>query len=161
MFGLINWHHRRYCPKGFRPPRIVRRRYEWTYLYAAVEPTTGESFCSYMPGMDGRCLEGFLEHLAEAYADYHLLLVMDNAPSHLSKEIVHPQNISLLNLPAYSPELKPGREMVSGVSACAIQQGVRERAVGSGGAYRCARSLLARSRSLATAHRLLVVGGGC
>src|SRR5215218_6799196 len=22
-FGLINWHRRRYCPKGFRPPYIV------------------------------------------------------------------------------------------------------------------------------------------
>lgn len=66
-FGLINWHRRRYCPKGFRPPCLVRRRYEWTYLYAAVEPATGESFCSYLPGMDGRCLETFLEHLGEAY----------------------------------------------------------------------------------------------
>jgi hypothetical protein len=44
-FGLINWHRRRYCPMGFRPPYIVKRSYEWTYLYAAVEPTTGESFC--------------------------------------------------------------------------------------------------------------------
>ena len=24
-FGLINWHRRRYCPKGFRPPYIVKR----------------------------------------------------------------------------------------------------------------------------------------
>jgi transposase len=106
-FGLINWHHRRYCPKGFRPPRIVRRRYEWTYLYAAVEPTTGESFCSYMPGMDGRSLESFLKALSEAYAEYHLVLVMDNAPSHTSKEISHPPNVSFLKLPAYSPELNP------------------------------------------------------
>lgn len=45
-----------------------------------MEPTSGESFCSYMPGMDGRCLESFLEHLAEAYADYHLLLIMDQRP---------------------------------------------------------------------------------
>ena len=44
-FGLINWHRRRYCPKGFRPPYVVRRSYEWTYLYAAMEPATGESFC--------------------------------------------------------------------------------------------------------------------
>lgn len=106
-FGLINWHHRRYCPKGFRPPYVVRRRYEWTYLYAAVEPMSGESFCSYMPGIDGRCFETFLEYLGEAYHDHHLVLVLDNAPSHLSKEIVHPENISLLNLPAYSPELNP------------------------------------------------------
>ena len=26
-FGLINWHRRRYCPPGFRPPYIVRRSY--------------------------------------------------------------------------------------------------------------------------------------
>ena len=48
-FGLINWHRRRYCPRSFRPPYIVRRSYRWTYLYAAVEPTTGESFCLYLP----------------------------------------------------------------------------------------------------------------
>ncbi len=52
-FGLISWHRRRYCPTGFRPPYIVKRSYKWTYLYAAaVEPTTGESFCLYLPGMD-------------------------------------------------------------------------------------------------------------
>jgi transposase len=109
-FGLINWHGRRYCPKGFRPPWIVRRRYEWTYLYAtAVDPSTGESFSLYLPGMDGRCLEAFLKHLGEAYGDHHLVLdVLDNAPSHLSKEIAYPENVSLLNLPAYySPELNP------------------------------------------------------
>ena len=65
--GLINWHRRRYCPKGFRPPYIVRRAYQWTYLYAAVEPTTGESFCMYLPGMDDGCLEVFLDELSKAY----------------------------------------------------------------------------------------------
>lgn len=48
-FGLINWHQRRYCPEGFRPPYIVHRRYEWSYLYAAVDPATGESVCAYLP----------------------------------------------------------------------------------------------------------------
>ena len=58
--------------------------------------------------MDGRCLETFLEHLGEAYQDHHLVLVLDNAPSHLSKRITHPENVSLVNLPAYSsPELNP------------------------------------------------------
>jgi hypothetical protein len=23
-FGLINWHRRRYCPMGFRPPYVVK-----------------------------------------------------------------------------------------------------------------------------------------
>jgi hypothetical protein len=106
-FGLINWHRRRYCPKGFRPPYAVSRAYEWTYLYAALDPSSGEGFCAYMPGMDGGCLEAFLKHLGEAYAEHHLLVVLDGAPSHRSKEIAYPQNVSLLRLPRYSPELNP------------------------------------------------------
>ena len=106
-FGLINWHRRRYCPKGFRPPYIVRRTYEWTYLYAALEPTTGESFCLYLPGMDSGCLQSFLEGFSEAYPENHLLLVLDGAPSHRSEEIVCPDNVDFLRLPAYSPELDP------------------------------------------------------
>ncbi len=104
---MINWHKRRYCPEGFRPPYIVRRAYKWTYLYAAVDPTTGESFSLYLPGMDGSCLEAFLKHLSEAYSDYRLVVVLDGAPRHRSAEIALPENVSLLRLPTYSPELNP------------------------------------------------------
>ena len=106
-FGLINWHRRRYCPRGFRPPYIVRRKYKWTYLYAAVEPTTGESYCMYLPGMDDGCLEIFLDGLSKTYPEHHLLIVLDGAPSHRSEQIDYPQNISFLKLPPYSPELDP------------------------------------------------------
>ncbi len=104
---MINWHTRRYCPKGFRPPYIIRRAYEWTYLYAAVDPTTGESFCVYLPGMDSPCFQAFLERLGEAYADHHLVVALDGAPSHTSGQITLPENVSLLALPPYSPELNP------------------------------------------------------
>ena len=106
-FGLINWRRRRYCPVGFRPPYVVRRRYEWLWLYAAVEPETGESFCSYMSHVDGECLEAFLRELGGAYPENHLVLVMDSAPSHRSNSLTLPQNITLLKLPSYSPELNP------------------------------------------------------
>jgi transposase len=49
----------------------------------------------------------FLEELSKAYSEHHLLIVLDNAPSHTSKQIGHPENVSLLPLPAYSPELNP------------------------------------------------------
>ena len=61
-----------------------RRAYKWTYLYAALEPTPGESFCLYLPGMDSWWLQSFLEGLSEAYPDHHLLVVLDGAPSHRS-----------------------------------------------------------------------------
>ena len=85
----------------------MRRAYKWTYLYAALDPTSGESLCAYLPSVDGGCFEAFLEHLGETYSDHHLLVVLDGAPSHRSEEISHPENVSLLRLPAYSPELNP------------------------------------------------------
>jgi len=78
----------------------VRRSYKWTYLYAAVEPTTGESFCLYLPGMDSGCLQSFLKEISEAYPDHNLLVVLGGAPSHRSEEIVSPENVELLRLPA-------------------------------------------------------------
>ena len=86
---------------------MVRRAYEWTYLYAALDPSSGESFSLYLPGMDSLCLEAFLERLGEAYADHHFVVVLDGAPSHTSSQIVLPENVSLLALPSYSPELNP------------------------------------------------------
>jgi transposase len=105
--GLISWHKRRYCPLGVRPPWVVRRRYEWTWLYAAVEPTTGEDCCLYLPSLDGVCYELFLQHLSRCYSDDLILLVQDNAPAHRSEEVDLPHNIVLLSLPPYSPELNP------------------------------------------------------
>jgi hypothetical protein len=85
----------------------VRRSYKWTYLYAALDPTTGESFCMYLPGMDDGCLEMFFEELSKAYPNHHLIIVLDGAPSHRSEQIARSENISLLMLPPYSPELDP------------------------------------------------------
>ncbi len=92
---------------GFRPPYVVKRAYKWTYLYAAVEPTSGESFCMYLPGMDDGCLQIFLAELSKRYPDHHLLIVLDGAPSHRSEQIECPANMSFLRLPRYSPELNP------------------------------------------------------
>lgn len=88
--------------------RVVPRAYEWTCsLYAAVDTTTGENFCAYLPPLDGSCLEAFLKHLAQAYVDHRLVVVLDGAPSHTSKEIELPENVSLLPLPSYSPPFNP------------------------------------------------------
>jgi transposase len=57
--------------------------------------------------MDSLCFGTFLEHLGEAYAEHHLVVVQDAAPSHTSRQITLPENVSLLRLPSYSPELNP------------------------------------------------------
>lgn len=106
-FGLISWHKRRYCLQGYRPPCIQRREYKWTWLYAAVEPMTGEQFCLYLPNLDGDCFDVFLQELSEQYPDDLIILVLDNAPAHKKADLAIPDNIILFNLPPYSPQLNP------------------------------------------------------
>jgi hypothetical protein len=72
-FGLKNWHRRRWCPFGFRPPWVVQDKYEWLWLYSALEPASGESFSLYLPYLNGVCLQVFLEHLKAAYPDDQVL----------------------------------------------------------------------------------------
>ena len=86
---------------------MVRRRYEWSWLYTAIEPTSGEDFCLYLSALDGVCFEVFLQHLGERFAGEVIVLVLDNAPAHRWKDARVPENVVLVRLPAYSPELNP------------------------------------------------------
>lgn len=106
-FGLISWHKRRYRHRGERPTHTVQREYTWSWLYAAVEPATGEHFCFYLSALDTECFTVFLNELSATFPEHHLVLVMDNAPAHHAKRVVVPDNLSLMFLPAYSPELNP------------------------------------------------------
>lgn len=106
-FGLKVWHRRRWCPSGSRPPWRAGGKYKWLWLYVAVEPATGESFCLYMPNMKGECFEVFLCKLREAYPEDDIVLVMDGAPSHRSGKVDWPKGVEPMPLPAYSPELNP------------------------------------------------------
>ena len=78
-FGLKSGYRRRWCPCGYRPPWIVHDRYEWLWLYAAVEPDTGASCCLYLPYLDTVCFQLFIDQLSRTYAEDYLLVVMDQA----------------------------------------------------------------------------------
>jgi transposase len=78
------------------------------WLYAADEPKTGESFCLYLPRLDGECFEVFLKEFEKSYPDEEIVLVLDGAPGHRSgQEVEWPSGIEGLRLPARSPELNP------------------------------------------------------
>ena len=106
-FGLKNWFHRRWCPKGVRPPWIVDDRYESFWLYAAVEPTTGTGHFLLLPDVTSACLELFLQHLKNEVKAETLGVVLDSSGSHRSSQVAWPDGIKPLYLPPYSPELNP------------------------------------------------------
>ena len=49
----------------------------------------------------------FLEELSKTYSEDHILLVCDGAGWHRSKGLKVPQNITLLRIPPYTPEMNP------------------------------------------------------
>lgn len=94
--------------KGSRPTAVKQTRYEWVYLYAAVEPTTGDSVALLLPVVNIEGFDMFLKELsAKLQPDEHAVLIMDQAGWHTSPRVKLPDNITVLLLPPYSPELNP------------------------------------------------------
>jgi len=60
-----------------------------------------------MPTSNTACFQVFLEVLARKFARQDILLVLDGAPNHRCSDLAVPDNITLLYLPPYSPELNP------------------------------------------------------
>jgi transposase len=60
-----------------------------------------------MPTSNTECFQVFLEVLARKFARQDILLVLDGAPNHRCGDLAVPDNITLLYLPPYSPELTP------------------------------------------------------
>lgn len=82
-------------------------RYDYFWLYAAVEPATGESLVLEMPALDAHCFQAFLDEFAASYPDTLNVLVLDGAGAHVSGALQMPQNVLPVFLPPYSPELNP------------------------------------------------------
>ena len=106
-FGLKVWFQRRWCPYRVRPAWVVEDRYEWCWLYAAIEPATGQSFFLLMPGVDSACLQVFLDAFAQQLGEQRVGLVLDGSGAHRAQALVWPDGIVPLRLPPYSPELNP------------------------------------------------------
>jgi transposase len=92
---------------GKRTAMRVKLGFKNFYLYSAVEPKTGEHFTLEISHVNTPCLNVFLEEFARAYPHDDILLVMDGAGWHRSRNLVIPDTIEIAYLPPYSPELNP------------------------------------------------------
>jgi transposase-like protein len=93
---------------GSRPTAVKQTKYEWVYLYAAVEPATGESVALLAPNVDAGTFNVFLRMLArELRPGEHAVLILDGAGWHKAKRVAIPDNVTCLLLPPYRPELNP------------------------------------------------------
>jgi len=57
--------------------------------------------------MNTQRMAEFLAQVSAAHAEEFMVMVVDGASSHVAKALVIPENIRLLRLPPYAPELNP------------------------------------------------------
>ena len=106
-FGRIADIRRCWCPKPLRPLCQAMLTQEYTYAYAAVSVLDGELDTLILPRVNGACMQLFLDEVARRHPDDHIVMVLDGAGWHQNSSLKLPDNLSLVPLPPYSPELNP------------------------------------------------------
>ena len=106
-FGRINTVQKCWCQKGIIPKVTQQLIREYTYAFSAVCPETGNIFSLIMPYADSQAMNIFLKLFSEQQQNERIILCMDKAGWHTTKQLEVPKNIILWFLPPYSPELNP------------------------------------------------------
>ena len=93
---------------------LLKRGYQWTYLYGFVRPESGEVYWLILPTVNTELFSMALKEFAKevgAGEDKRVLLVVDKAGWHTGKEVEVPEGIHLEFLPPGSPELMPAERL--------------------------------------------------
>lgn len=107
-FGQQGTLARVWARRGSRPRAVKQTGYEWLYVLASVCPSTGQTAGFLSPYVDNQIISVFLLQFSRQLPDdVHAVLIWDQAGFHKSKELMIPDNVSIVELPAYSPELNP------------------------------------------------------
>lgn len=83
-------------------------QYGYLYVLAAACPATGQAEGMLAPYLNTNTINAFPRLFSAALAPgVHAVLIWDGAGYHTSKRLEVPHNVSLIQLPPYSPELNP------------------------------------------------------
>ena len=98
----------RWYTKGQRPPGTLDQRYTFAYIFAASEVETDNAFALVLPEVHTAAMQMFLDRFAATIPGTdHVALFLDGAGWHRANALKVPDCITLVPLPAYSPELNP------------------------------------------------------
>ena len=102
-----------WAERGSRPRAPRDQRYDWVYIFGAVCPARGMGVGLVLPEANAEAMN---LHLAEIGRNVspgaHAVVLLDGAGWHQTGgRISVPDNLSLLHLPPYSPELNPAENV--------------------------------------------------
>lgn len=107
-FGQQGTVCRLWAQKGTRPRIWKQTQYDYLYVFGAVCPHTGQVSGLIAPSINTATVNVFLQQLSrELSSDVHAVLIWDQAGFHTASQINIPDNITIISLPPYSPQLNP------------------------------------------------------
>ncbi len=107
-FGQQGTLTRMWAKRGSRPRAVRQTQYDYLYVLGAVCPGSGQSVGLLAPYLDTNIVNRFLAQFAqELQPGVHAVIIWDQAGFHTAKALKVPTNVTLIELPPYSPELNP------------------------------------------------------
>jgi transposase len=97
-----------WAQRGSRPTAIRQTEYQYLWVLGAVCPVTGHAEGLLSPQLNTKVVNAFLTLFSRTIPEgEHAVMLWDGAGFHTSRSLVVPENITLVQLPPYSPELNP------------------------------------------------------
>ncbi len=109
--GLIIKQKRVITAKAVKPVGNYKHSYKYFWLWGSFSPITGDSHYMISDGVSKNAFIAYLNDLSIVNPRELKLVIIDNAAFHSTKDVKLPENIRLIPLPPYSPELNPAEKM--------------------------------------------------
>lgn len=106
-FGLFTRNGKSLTAIGVKPICKYQNIFKSTYIFGAFSPYNGDSLVMELPNCNGDNFQIFLNELSKKKPKEFKVVILDNGAFHKGKALIIPENIALLFLPPYSPELNP------------------------------------------------------
>ena len=97
--------------KGIKPVCLFQQVFKSLYVFGAFSPITGDHFELEMPYCNTDTFQIFLNQFSEKLPLEFKIILLDNGAFHKAQRLIIPDNIALLFIPPYSPELNPAEKI--------------------------------------------------
>jgi transposase len=97
--------------KGVKPICSFQQVFKSLWIFGAYSPVTGEHFELEMPNCNSANFQIYLNEFSIKFADTYTIIVLDNGAFHKAKALEIPENIGMIFLAPYSPELNPAEKI--------------------------------------------------
>jgi hypothetical protein len=114
-----------WATRGQRPIAVQKRGFKWLHVYAFVNPKRGESEFWIVSHVDLVCMQVVIEAFKASVDPFNhkiIVLLLDNAGWHSSKQLLVPDGLVLRFIPPYTPELSPAEGVMPLLHECVANE---------------------------------------